>query len=140
MNYAGYDLAPLGQVARKFLAVYDELQPPGSDPLVDFDERDLLALAEGAGFFPIHLFYEAEIVSAPRRSWEGFLHSSGNPNVPTVTEAMERALDADEQESLISYLRPLVEDGGGTWRMAYAHLAGTKTSPPVRSVRSPLGG
>jgi hypothetical protein len=40
------------------------VQPWDSDPMLDFDERDLVLLAEEAGFFPIQLVLEAEISAA----------------------------------------------------------------------------
>jgi uncharacterized protein YfaQ (DUF2300 family) len=60
------------------------------------------------------------------RSWEGFLNSSGNPNIPTVGEAIEQVLTTTEREQFTTYLRPLVAQGLGEWRMATAHIAATK--------------
>jgi hypothetical protein len=90
--------------------------------MLDFDERDLLALAEDAGFFPITLDYRAEIEPPEGRRWETFLHSSFNPKVPTLAEAMDEALTTDERERLTAVLRPAVEQGRGVWRMGKAYL------------------
>jgi arsenite methyltransferase len=128
---AGYDLGPLGDVGRKLRAVYETRQPPDLDPMLDFDERDLVRLAEEAGFFPIQLALEAEIKQTEPRAWNGFLNSSGNPNIPTLAEAMERVLTPVEQERLVAHLRPQVEQGLGEWRMASAYLAATR--PLARS-------
>lgn len=125
-TWAGYDLGPLGEIETKLRAVYDAIQPPDTDPMLDFDERDLVRLAEEAGFFPIRLYLEAEIRPTEPRAWSGFLNSSGNPNIPTLAEAMEQALTATERQQLSEYLRPLVEQGRGEWRMASAHLVGAK--------------
>jgi ubiquinone/menaquinone biosynthesis C-methylase UbiE len=125
-SWAGYDLAPLGEIGTKLRAVYEALQPPDSDPMLDFDERDLIRLAEETGLFPIQLYLDAEIKSSEPRDWDGFLNSSGNPNIPTIAEAMEQALTPFERERLVSHLRPLVEHGRGEWRMANAHLVATK--------------
>jgi hypothetical protein len=51
---------------------------------------------------------------------------SGNPKIPTLAEAIERALTPEERERLTAVLRPLVEEGRGTWRMGDALLAGRK--------------
>ena len=65
---AGYDMSAIPDVARKVRAVYDAIQPPDADPMLDFDERDLLRFAEQAGFVPIKLDLEAEIrASEPTR-------------------------------------------------------------------------
>ena len=125
LRFGGYDLAGLDEIAAKLRAVFDALQPP-SDPMLDFDERDLLRLAEDAGFFPIRLTLEAVVEPLLPRDWEGFLKSSGNPNIPTVAEAMEQALTASERRELTAQLRPQVEQGLGEWRMALAYLTATK--------------
>jgi arsenite methyltransferase len=98
------------------------------DPMLDFDERDLLGLVEGAGFFPIQLDYVAEVRPPRPRGWESFLHSSGNPKIPTFAEAMEQALAPEEQEVLVAALRPAVEEGRGVWRMGSAYLRAVKPS------------
>jgi hypothetical protein len=96
--------------------------------MLDFDERDLIRLAEDAGFFPVRLYLEAELERARPRAWEVFLRSSGNPNIPTLEEAMEEVLTASERAAFVAHLRPLVEEGRGEWRMASVHLAASKPS------------
>ena len=122
----GYDLSPVPNISRKIGEVYDAIQPPDSDPMLNFDERDLVGLAERAGFFPIQLQLEAEIRSSDPLSWETFLNSAGNPRIPTFGEAMQQALTPDERDQLTAHLRPLVEEGRGTWRMATAYLYAIK--------------
>jgi SAM-dependent methyltransferase len=101
---------------------------PEDDPMFDFDERDLFALAERAGFFPVTLEYRAEAIPLEPRSWESFLHSAPNPKIPTFAEAMDAALTAEERELLVAALRPAVEEGRGVWRMGSAYLLAGK--PP----------
>jgi arsenite methyltransferase len=125
-TWLGYDLSPVGEIGTRLQAVYDALQPRDSDPMLDFDERDLLQLAEDAGFHPLRLYLEAEIKAVDPRPWDTFVHTSGNPNIPTIAEAMEQALTPDERARLTRHLRPLVEKGCGEWRMATAYLVGTK--------------
>jgi arsenite methyltransferase len=102
-----------------------EFQPDG-DPMFDFDERDLIALAEKAGFFPIELDYVAEIRPFKPRGWESFLYGSPNPKVPTLAEAMDEVLTPDERVRLVAALRPAVEQGRGVWRMGHAYLSAVK--------------
>ena len=113
-------------VMRPYLeAVFAELQPE-SDPMLDFDERDLIRLAEATGFFPIDLEYHAEIKATDAKPWEAFIASSGNPKIPTIGEAMGRALSEDERTRFSEHLRPLVEHGRGVSRMGHAYLAAAK--------------
>ena len=130
----GYDLSVVGEEAAKLRAVFDELQPVESDPMLDFDERDLLRLAEEAGFFPIRLVLEADVKRSEPRPWDSFVNMAGNPNIPTVAEAMEQALTPVERERLTAHLRPQVEQGLGEWRMACAYLVGRRlVGAPVSS-------
>jgi arsenite methyltransferase len=46
----GYDITPVKPLAAKVEALYESVQPPGDDPMLDFDERDLVRYAELAGF------------------------------------------------------------------------------------------
>jgi SAM-dependent methyltransferase len=113
------------RLMEKLNAVEKRYQPP-TDPMLDFDERDLITLAERAGFFPIELAYRAEVEPIKPRSWQSFLHSSGNPKIPTLAEAMDEALTAEERERLVAELRPAVEEGRGVWRMGSAYLFAVK--------------
>jgi ubiquinone/menaquinone biosynthesis C-methylase UbiE len=125
-RFCGFDVGPVADVAAKVRSVFRDLQPKESDPMLDFDERDLLAACESAGFFPIDLELQAELRPLRARSWETFLNTAGNPKIPTFGEAMEQALDPDERTRLTAHLRPLVEAGDGTWRMAHAWLKAWK--------------
>jgi arsenite methyltransferase len=115
----------LSHLAKRIDDVYREIQPP-SDPMLDFDERDLIGHAEEAGFFPIELELKAEIRAMEPKPWDAFVNSSGNPKIPTFAEAMDRALTLEEREQVTEHLRPLVEEGKGVWRMAQAYLRAVK--------------
>ena len=121
----GFELDGGRELLAKVNEVFRAIEPE-SNPMVDFDERDLLRHAEGAGFFPLRLALEAEITPHEARRWETFLHSSWNPKVPTLAEAMDQALTPEERAALIAELRPLVEGGRGVWRMAHAYLWAVK--------------
>jgi arsenite methyltransferase len=118
---ARYPADGIADLAERLNAVYADLQPP-SDPMLDFDERDLIRFAEEAGFFPVELDYYAEMRPAEPRPWEALLHSSGNPRIPTVGEAMDKVLTPAERDRVAAHLRPLVEAGLGVWQMATAFL------------------
>jgi arsenite methyltransferase len=125
-TWAGYGLGAIPDISRKIRAVYSAIQPPDADPMLNFDERNLIDLAEEAGFFPISLDLEARLAPLEPRTWEGFVNSAGNPRIPTVGEAMQQALTSEEQERFIGHLRPRVEQGHGVWRMATAYLYAVK--------------
>ncbi len=130
--YLGYDLSPVRPIAAKLSAYYTAVAATagpagGGDPLLSFDDWDLLDLAEAAGFSQIHL--EVRVgVQAPRAPcpWDRFLRMAPNPLLPTFGQVLGQALDPDEAGQLTSYLRPLVESGRGRRRQALAGLAAVK--------------
>ena len=130
-RFVGYSVTPVSDLARKVWSVYERAQPAGTDPMLNFDERDLFRLAAEAGFDEIHLDYEAGIRTGyahgdePPR-WEDFLNSSGNPKIPTLQEAMQEALDPQEAERFAVHLRPLVEAGEQRLPVAVAYLRAVK--------------
>jgi arsenite methyltransferase len=124
-EFFGLDDPEVAALARKVEAVYGDAQPE-DDPMLDFDERDLMEQAEAAGFFPVRVDVRLVVEQHEPRSWDGFLQSSGNPKVPTFAEAMEQALSTQERERYSAYLRPRVEGGLGRWRMGSAYLWATK--------------
>ena len=87
--YQGYEIGPVHDLWDK-VAV---LRCPGAiQSMIDFDERDLVCLAEQAGFGPIDLHLELHIAAKKPESWNVFLNSAGNPNVPTMNDICSRWL------------------------------------------------
>jgi arsenite methyltransferase len=130
-RFDGFDVTPVADLAQKVQAIYLRIQPPDSDPMTDFDERDLFSQAEKAGFKEVHLELQAEITPLERvphsiADWSAFLYTAGNPKIPTLAEAMEQALTPAEAERFTAYLRPLVEAGKGVRRSARAYFWATK--------------
>jgi SAM-dependent methyltransferase len=125
-RFFGVDMTPVADLANKLRTVYREAIPPDTDPMLDFDERDLVALAEKAGFAQIDLALTAEVRPTDPERWEVFLHSAGNPNLPTLAEAMEATLTKHELEQFTAYLRPQIESGSVTRRMAHAYGRGIR--------------
>lgn len=126
-RFGGYDMRPVRALTAKVLALYESIQPRGEDPMVDFDERDLLRHAEEAGFSVIDLDLRVTVKNAKRPvPWERVLRMSGNPLTPPLGEALDRTLTAEEIITFTEHLRPLVESGTGQERSAAAYLTATK--------------
>ena len=128
--FLGYDVTPVQDLARKVRAVFERIQPPDTDPMLNFDERDLLNLVDEIGFDEIHLNYEAEIVAGDTlwgiSDWKTYLNSAGNPKIPTLAEAMDEALTPEEIERFTTHLRPLVENRKRRGTSAIAYLWAVK--------------
>ena len=126
--YMGCDVNPVKDLAVRVQAIYERIQPRETDPMLNFDERDLLIYAEEAGFEEIHLEYRADITqgnlffSGEGPGWELLLKSSGNPKIPTLEEAMNEALKPEEIERFTAHLRPLVERNESKGMSAVAYL------------------
>lgn len=124
--FTTYDVTLVQDLADRVRAVFERIQPPEDDPMLDFDERDLVNLAEHAGFTEIYLHLETEVKPPEPRPWETFLRIVGNPKIPSFGEAMNEALTPEERDRLTAQLRPLVEAGRGRRRMTSAFLWAVK--------------
>lgn len=121
-RFFGCDVTPVMEIAQKLKGVYLRIQPPDTDPMTDFDERDLVVYAEKAGFTEVHLELQIEIKRHESGNWEEMIRTAGNPKIPTLEEAIQQALTPGEAETFVRYLRPLVESNQGVKRFARAYL------------------
>lgn len=122
-RFFGYDIGPVSHLAAKVAGRFSEIQPEGRDPMLDFDDRDLVRLAEQAGFGDIGLELRVTVKSSrPPCPWARFLRMSGNPLVPPLADVLSQVLTEQETAEFTAYLRPLVEAGAGTDRKAVAYL------------------
>lgn len=125
----GFDITPIAEIAQKVKVTYQKAQPSNNNPMLDFDERDLVMFAERAGFREINL--ELQIAVKPKkpsseRSWDTLLKTAWNPKVPTVNEVLNAALSPAERETFISFLKPLYQEQMIVARSAMAYLWATK--------------
>jgi arsenite methyltransferase len=126
-TYCGYDVTPVADLAAKVGELYSGIQPRDTDPMLDFDERDLLRAAEQSGFREIHVRLSVDIEPRlPAVTWDSFTRSAANPLIPTHAEAVAESLTPAEAERFEDHLRPLVETGQGELRHAVAHLWAAK--------------
>jgi SAM-dependent methyltransferase len=122
-----FDVAAVQELEDRVRAVYERLQPRGSDPMTDFDDRDLVDLAEAVGFPEIHLALDVEVKAPEPMRWDAFVRTAWNPNIPTLAEVMEDVMTPDEAARYTAELRPLVEEGRGSRKMAWAYLRTRKS-------------
>jgi arsenite methyltransferase len=131
-RYIGFDLTQVTPLVERVKDTYNRLTGPGESTLIDFDERDLLAFAEEAGFQKIELSYEAKIEHGAGAhwgadmSWDTFLRIAPNPLAPTLAETIDQALTPEEAERFVAHMRPLFESKEGTARSAVAYLRAVK--------------
>ncbi|MHB1433312.1 MAG: class I SAM-dependent methyltransferase [Streptosporangiaceae bacterium] len=126
-EFAGYDVTPVTSLAARVARLYRSIQPRDDDPMVDFDERDMVRHAIAAGFEDVEL--ELRVRVRARKEpvpWDRFLLMSGNPLIPPIGDAVEQVLTPAEATEFYRHLRPLVESGTGTDRQALAYLTAVK--------------
>jgi 2',3'-cyclic-nucleotide 2'-phosphodiesterase (5'-nucleotidase family)/SAM-dependent methyltransferase len=79
-SFWGYPVDGVADVRDKVTDLYRRLQPD-DDPMLDFDDRDLVTLAVEAGFFPVQLELDVEVTSLEPMPWERFANTPGNPKI-----------------------------------------------------------
>jgi arsenite methyltransferase len=111
-NLFGYDLTPVADLAAKVRAAFlgDD---PGEHPMLNFDERDLVAWVRAAGFTAVTLDYRAEVdvPAPPPGEWDALKRTAPNPLAPTYAEAMAATLTDAERDHLEGYFRGLIAAG-----------------------------
>jgi arsenite methyltransferase len=120
-----WDTTAVADLMAKVNAVFECYQPR-DDPMLDFDDRDLVAMVREAGFDEVHMQLDVHVMPTPARSWDAMLNTAWNPKVPTGAEALDEALTPDERERFTAHLRPLVETGEGVGRTAVAWVWAVK--------------
>jgi arsenite methyltransferase len=97
------------------------------DPMMNFDERDLLRHAEEAGFSEVHAELVIDVEPGTWvEDWDRLMGIAPNPNAHTTGEAIQGALTADEAERFERHLRPSVDAGLAVKRSAFAYLWAVK--------------
>ncbi|MEH1017859.1 class I SAM-dependent methyltransferase [Micromonospora sp. CPCC 206060] len=117
--------SPVDDLLARVRDVYRGATEAAERPMVDFDERDLLAWAVAVGFETVELDYRAqiEVPAEPIGDWEVLKRVAPNPLVPTYGEAIAAALADEERERLDAYMTTLAAAGTSTRRtMAVAFL------------------
>ena len=126
-SFGGYDVTPVMDLAARVQAFYQQLQPD-SDPMFNFDERDLVAHCEAVGFGEVHGVLEIDVRAPSSNKWDVFLHAPPNPCIPALATVLEQVFTVEEQERFAGHLRPLVETGRGRQRSASLYLSAIKTT------------
>jgi ubiquinone/menaquinone biosynthesis C-methylase UbiE len=129
-RFWGYDVTGVTDLAAKVKAVFALGQRPANvAAMMGFDDRDLVQVAEEAGFGRIHVecHIDVEPGSVMRSvTLEALLGSSPNPNAPTVGEAITTALTEPEQHRFIAHLERAFAEDRPVRRMAVAYVAARK--------------
>jgi arsenite methyltransferase len=121
----GFDMTPVGDLAAKLRRAYQTVSQE-QDPMLNFDERDLLRWAREAGFETVELDYRAEVKVPepwPTTDWEVLKQTAPNPLAPTFEEALGRVLTVQERNRFENHVRAVLLAGTPAHRtLATAYL------------------
>ena len=81
-----------------------------ASPIANYSERDMIRLAQAAGFTELHLELHIDIMPSIVRSWEVFLNSSPHPLAPPLSVIMAEQFTPEERQLFERNMRPVVED------------------------------
>jgi arsenite methyltransferase len=123
-----YDASGVVELVDRVEGVFEKLQPRESDPMLNFDDRDLVDLAESAGFRSVALTLEVTTEPPEPMAWDAYLDVAGNPKIPTLREVIHQVLTPEERARYVTHFQPLVEQGRGNRRMAISYLVAKKAA------------
>lgn len=114
------DLAPLGEEGRRIAALFDAVYADPNEPMLTFDERDLSALLERAGFVEVglNLLIHWEPQTLTPEQARARVTQRGVPVRPSVAELIAERLGPTIAERYVTYFeqnasgRPLRERRG----------------------------
>ena len=122
-RWGPWDVTPVRSLADRVKGVFTAIHDGAGNSMHDFGAEDMVGWAERAGFAEVTV--SATYVLAPARSrasWDADERQAANPLVPSLAEAIDSVLDADEAARFRAHLRGKAEAGDGVDRDAYAHL------------------
>jgi ubiquinone/menaquinone biosynthesis C-methylase UbiE len=107
----GYDVAAVADLAGAVKARYRDDRDPAAAAMMDFDELDLLRLAQEAGFTRLHLECHTDVEPAAHMraiDLDTLLDMSPNPTAPTLREALADALGPVHRERFLAHMQAAV--------------------------------
>jgi arsenite methyltransferase len=127
-EFWGFDARPVRDLVVKVWAYEGWVESTyADDPMMNFTEKDLVRYAEEAGFRESHVELLVDVQPGTWVvDWDRLLETSPNPNAHTAGEALRGALTDEERARFEKHVRPLVDEGQGLLRSAFAYVWATK--------------
>ncbi len=126
-TFFGIEVGEMRALTEQVRDVWRAIDLPEYAAMHNWNERDILQWAERAGFSNIRYDATYEIKPAdPVPDYESRARRVGNPLVPSLAEAIDQALSAEEAERFVAWLGPRMEAGEGVQRSAQGYLTAVK--------------
>jgi len=122
----GWDVSAVQELRNRVVAEFERASHTRLKAMMNFDENDLVRLAEDAGFVAVDLVLNVAVGRPKQRDWERLLHSSPNPFAPTLADAVISSLNEAQARRFLQALRTSVEAGIGRHHLAVAYLRASK--------------
>jgi ubiquinone/menaquinone biosynthesis C-methylase UbiE len=126
----GYDVGAIVDLADEVKASYMATRDPAADSMMDFDEHDLLRLAENAGFEQLHLECHVDIepfAQMRATDLQTLLDIAPNPLAPSLREVLDAALGAADRDRFLAHFERAVAEDMPIRRSAVAYLVARKS-------------
>lgn len=81
-----------------------------TSPIANYSERDLIRMAQAAGFEELHLELHIDVIPSPIPNWQAFLKSSPHPLAPSLGLILAEQFSAEERQLFESIMRPMIEN------------------------------
>jgi ubiquinone/menaquinone biosynthesis C-methylase UbiE len=126
-TFFGIEVGEMRPLTERVRDVWRGIDLPEYAAMHNWNERDLLEWAQRAGFATIRYYAAYGVMPAdPVPDYEARARKAGNPLVPSLAEAIDEALSAEEAELLVAWLAPRMEAGDGVQWSAEGFLTATK--------------
>lgn len=86
-------------------------------PITNYDERDLVRYAIGAGFSGVHLEFHIDMQTLETASWDALLQSSPHPLAPSLDAVLANQFTPDERRVFEAKVRGVLENGSNVLGM-----------------------
>ncbi len=105
-RFSGFDVSGVLDEAERVKQFFRAPDAAESDPMLNFDEHDLVRMAEAAGFVDVAMDLQIDVdTSSGIVSFEAWLRTAPNPTAPPMRVAIEQALSPGEAADFIEHLR-----------------------------------
>lgn len=134
-EFWGFDSRPVRDLIAKVWEYegWTETAYP-DDPMMNFNEKDLISCAEKAGFGEVHVELLVDVEPGTWVvDWSRLLNTSPNPNARTAGEALRGALTEEEFARVEAHVRPLADTGRGTLRSGSLQMPSRMGPAPLLS-------
>jgi ubiquinone/menaquinone biosynthesis C-methylase UbiE len=134
-RFWGYEVAAVADLARKVKAQFVAGDRAFQRAIRGFDDRDLVRLAQAAGFERVRA--ECNITIEPGSlmnpvNFEALLDSAPNPNAPTTREAIAAALTDSQQDHFLAELKRAFAQDKPVRKLADVYLVASDPPAPSR--------